>query len=88
MHQQIEHLRLQGDQLTVAAQLAKAGIKEVVAEAEFHVRCRISSQETIKCISCRDQAGGKVFAADLLDPANIKAAFPFPYGAISCPTPA
>jgi methanethiol S-methyltransferase len=46
------------------------------------VRYRISSQETIKYISCRDQAGGKVFAPHLPDAASIKAAFSFPYGVL------
>ena len=48
MHQQVEYLRLHRDQLAITAQLAKIGIEDVIIEAEFHVRYRIFSKETIK----------------------------------------
>ena len=51
MDQQVEYLRLHRNQLTVPAQLAKAGVQSIIVEAEFHARCRIFSQETIKSVS-------------------------------------
>ena len=38
MHQQIEHLRLDRDDLAAAAQLAAVGVKQVVGELELQ-RC-------------------------------------------------
>src|SRR5216683_1096447 len=38
MNQQVEHLRLHGNQLAATAQLAKGGIENMIVEVKFHVR--------------------------------------------------
>jgi hypothetical protein len=51
VNQQVEHLRLHRNHLTVTAKFSKIGIKDVIIEIEFHVPHRIFSQETIKSVS-------------------------------------
>ena len=78
MNQQVEHLRLHRNQFSVTAQLAKVGIQSAIVEVEFHVRRRIRSQETIKSISWRDQASGKVLSSRFSHSAKTEVTIPLP----------
>jgi hypothetical protein len=54
--EQIKHLRLHRNQLAVATQLATIGVEDMIIKAEFHVRYRIFSQETINVASSNRQS--------------------------------
>src|SRR3954451_792893 len=47
MNQQVEYLRLHRDQLTIAAQLAKAGVQRAILKTKFHVRHRFSRNNQV-----------------------------------------
>ena len=86
--EQVEHLRLHRNKLALAAQLAKVGIQRVVIEAKSHVRRRIPSKETIKSISWRDQASGKVLSPRIGHSAKTEVTNPLPSTElILCPKP-
>jgi hypothetical protein len=78
VNQQVEYLRLHRNEFAVAAQLAKVGVQRAIAEVKFHVRCRIFSQETIKSISWRDQASGKVLSSRFSHSAKTEIEIPLP----------
>jgi hypothetical protein len=50
----------------------------MIVEVKFHVRYRIFSQETIKCVSGGDQASGKVFSSRIGHLVQTKVAIPLP----------
>ncbi|WMT79359.1 hypothetical protein [Bradyrhizobium sp. Ash2021] len=78
MNQQVEYLRLHRNKLAATVQLAKGGVENMIFKVKFHVRYRIFSQETIKSVSGRDQALGKVLSARLRHSAQIEVAIPLP----------
>jgi hypothetical protein len=63
--QEVEHLRLDGNALDTAAQLATVGIKRMIVKEKLHVApqtaLRSRSQEIIKPVSRTNHALGKVF---------------------------
>ena len=56
VNEQVKYLRLHGYELAATAELTATGIENMVIEAEFHVRYRIFSQETIKSASSSGQS--------------------------------
>ena len=63
VHQQVEDLRLHRHQFAVTAQLTQIGIKDVIIEAEFHVRYRNFSKENLTKRSSIRQSLVFAFAA-------------------------